>query len=750
MNHPEPNPIVAIPQRDHPQKALAHGSRPLPSALSSPPDAMGLIKALRRRWLLAILAGLTLSATCGIAAWYLTPPPSYTSSATLRVAMNPKRIMWNPQDNEGKPEAFQKTQLALITDRLILAHALAKPEVAKLATIQEQIRKQADPEEWLKERLNAKFSGESEILEVSLSGPRAEDLKTIVNAVVQSYMTLIVDAERKERLVRLEQLKTLWERYQKDLKLKRKSLQELADSVGTNDHTALALAQQFKVAQMSTARSEQARVNSELIKTQMELKLLENGSEDGSNPETVVSDAAISSQVEQHPEVSRLKVDVEQILQKYREYDRLVRIKSDPALSALRKRHADVRSSLDGLRSKLREDYRQSLSSAGPAGNVADRANDLNKLKASLSVWQGYKETLGAELENLQKEIRDLSRGGMDVEADREEIAIATEFARKVGSEVEYVQVELNAPDRVEVLAAAKTPRTKDEMRKIKAGGGGALGSFVLVLLGVSFWEFRARRVDTADDVTNGLGLKLVGILPSVSAKVGRRGVQDATPQRRLRSGLLESIDAARTMLLHASRTESIRVVMVTSAVPGEGKTSVACHLATSLARAGRKTLLIDGDLRRPDIHKLVSVPLAPGLCELLRGEVEIDEVVLETSASHLEVIPAGCCDGLALRALASQDLLKSILGGLKDDYDFIIVDSAPVLPVTDTLLIGQDVDAVVFSVLRNVSRLPEVFTARERLTGLGVKVLGAVVNGIQGDDYKSKYYNITPTEVGA
>jgi capsular exopolysaccharide synthesis family protein len=338
----------------------------------------------------------------------------------------------------------------------------------------------------------------------------------------------------------------------------------------------------------------------------------------------------------------------------------------------------------------------------------------------------------------------------VDVEADREEIAIATEFARKVGSEVEYVQVELNAPDRIQVLAAAKTPRTKDETRKLKAGGGGALGSFVLVVLGVSFWEFRSRRVDTADDVTNGLGLKLVGVLPSTSGKARRQAVKNNTAQRRLQSGLLESIDAARTMLLHASRTESIRVVMVTSAVPGEGKTSVACHLATSLARAGRKTLLIDGDLRRPDIHKLVSVPLAPGLSELLRGEAELDEVVLETSASNLEVIPAGCCDGLALRALASQDVLKSILGGLKSDYDFIIVDSAPVLPVTDTLLIGQDVDAVVFSVLRNVSRLPEVFTARERLTGLGVKVLGAVVNGIQSGDYKSKYYDVTPTKVEA
>jgi succinoglycan biosynthesis transport protein ExoP len=198
---------------------------------------------------------------------------------------------------------------------------------------------------------------------------------------------------------------------------------------------------------------------------------------------------------------------------------------------------------------------------------------------------------------------------------------------------------------------------------------------------------------------------------------------------------LVESIDATRTMLLHASRVNSTRAVMITSAMKGEGKTSLAAHLATSLARSGRKTLLIDCDLRRPRLHELFDVARVPGLCELLRGEAEVNDVIRPTPADDLNMIPAGHCDGLALQAIA-QDGVRDILNVLKKRYDFIIIDSAPVLPVVDTMLLSQQVDAVLFSIMRDVSRVPHVQAAHERLASLGVKMLGAVVSAAERRDY--------------
>jgi capsular exopolysaccharide synthesis family protein len=202
---------------------------------------------------------------------------------------------------------------------------------------------------------------------------------------------------------------------------------------------------------------------------------------------------------------------------------------------------------------------------------------------------------------------------------------------------------------------------------------------------------------------------------------------------------LIESVDAARTALLHISRTESVHVVMVASALGGEGKTSLASHLATSLARAGRRTLLVDGDLRCPSAHELFDQPCSPGFCEVLRDEVELADAIQPTLVSGLWLLSAGLCDSDSIQALASRDL-RVIFDQLKEHYDFLVIDSSPVLPVADALLIGQHVDAVIFSIMRDVSRIPKVHAAYERLSRLGIRMLGAIVTGEQADYYGNTY----------
>ena len=197
---------------------------------------------------------------------------------------------------------------------------------------------------------------------------------------------------------------------------------------------------------------------------------------------------------------------------------------------------------------------------------------------------------------------------------------------------------------------------------------------------------------------------------------------------------VMESIDAIRTRLLHEANTRSTRVVMITSAGHGEGKTTLAAALATSLARAGRKTLLLDGDLRRPTVHELFEIPMQPGLSEVLLAEVEVSEAAQEMPQDNLSVIPAGQWDREVLLAL-SRDGLEGIFERLGEEFDFILIDSHPVLAATDSLLIGRHVDAVILSVLREVSQMPRVYAAQQQLTGLGIRVLGAVVSGIHEEE---------------
>jgi capsular exopolysaccharide synthesis family protein len=192
---------------------------------------------------------------------------------------------------------------------------------------------------------------------------------------------------------------------------------------------------------------------------------------------------------------------------------------------------------------------------------------------------------------------------------------------------------------------------------------------------------------------------------------------------------VVESIDAIRTLLLHDAASQGTRVVMVTSAVEGEGKTTLAAHLASSLARAGRKTLLVDADLRQPALHQLFELPLQPGFSEVLLGEVEVVDSVQATTLDGLSVITAGQWDREVILSLA-RDGVEGIFERLREEFDFIIVDSHPVLPATDSLLVGQQADAVLLSVMRQLSQMPRVYGAAQRLTALKIRVLGAVVNG--------------------
>jgi Mrp family chromosome partitioning ATPase len=144
----------------------------------------------------------------------------------------------------------------------------------------------------------------------------------------------------------------------------------------------------------------------------------------------------------------------------------------------------------------------------------------------------------------------------------------------------------------------------------------------------------------------------------------------------------------------------------------------------------------LDCDLRRPAAHQVFEQTLQPGFSEALLGEVELPDAVRPTTSDeNLWLLPAGQWDREVLQELA-RDQSESIFERLRQEFDFVVVDSHPVLPAADSLLIGQHVDAVIVSVLRQVSQGPRVYEACQRLATLGIRIFGAVVNGMPSEDY--------------
>jgi capsular exopolysaccharide synthesis family protein len=178
---------------------------------------------------------------------------------------------------------------------------------------------------------------------------------------------------------------------------------------------------------------------------------------------------------------------------------------------------------------------------------------------------------------------------------------------------------------------------------------------------------------------------------------------------------------------MREAELSDFRVIQITSSIAGEAKTTVACQLAKSIARAHRNTVLVDFDLRRPSVHESFAMPLDKGVCELLRGENTVDEVLRPTEQDSLSIVTAGRCDRFALEGLTKR-LVDEVISSLRDQFEFVIIDSSPVLPVVDALLIAQRSDATILTALRDVSRGPQLQEAEERLRQVGVNIAGTIV----------------------
>ncbi|MGE3822455.1 MAG: GumC family protein, partial [Isosphaeraceae bacterium] len=672
-------------------------------------------------------AGLALAMLVAPVVYALMPPAKYTANARLLVSSVAPAIIFKTRETVSDYGSYQRTQLGLLRTRKVLGTALKDEGVAKLAVVSAHV----DPVEWLEKELQIEFVNGSEILRIGMSGHRPEVPMRIVNAVVDSYLKEVVESETRYRRERFELLKSELNRYQETLRERRKELRRLSEIAGSDDRKVLAGIQSQEIERLGRAETELARVQSELRSLSVESKVfqevLQRDLED-------VDQIAVRTELENDPAYAELSQRVTYAKNAYEEATRLSRSPSDPSVTR-RRRELDVVSlELDAYTKKI---YPIAVRQAAikKRGGLGQESETID---LRIKVLGGLEATLKEETERLEQRARSISKTVVDLSAIQQDIATAEEVARSIGAEVELLNVELQSPPRVQKIESAELPRTKDEGGPFRMAVLSGAGAFALGLVGISFWEFRSRKIDTPSEVTEGLGVRVLGLLPQ---RPNRRGLVRLSEARALRwqNLFIESVDAARTVVLHHARTEGLQVVMVGSAMVGEGKTSLASHLAFSLARAGRTTLLIDGDLRRPKAHILFDLPLSPGLSDVLRGDASVENVVVETPAAGVYLIPAGECDSSAIQSLASHDL-RGMFDQLLTRFDLIVVDTSPVLPVPDALLIGQNVDAVLLSVMRSVSRFPKVQSACARMADLGIRVLGAVVTGVEGDTYGNAY----------
>ena len=749
------NPAVIIPT---PPLDVAHGLPVSHSPMARPASAttlspMSILRALRRRQMLASGVAILAAAISFSAAWFLVPPAKYVAQARLQVAAQVPKVLYQTVETEGSGgedyKRYQTTQLTLVKSQLALNAALRdKDDEGNEIIKYPMLRQQIDPIFWLQENLKVDFLAGSEVMEISLSGESPQELAGIVNAVKKAYVEEVVNVDIKARGVRHEKLKKIKKQYEDSLAERRANLRHLAEAVGSQDHETLELRQQYELEHLAHVRNELLEVQSQKRKAEARLNTQRPGDAAAETPSLPVTEADINQWIDQDPVIASLydKLDKsEERLHTETAQRRLVsrNAASDPGLRRLRVDVEATRKLIKNKRAALRSVAIQQLAEQ----EKSEQVTQGNKDQQDMKMFALLEERLNADMNSIKTGNKTLTTNTLDLQKVQDEIEQMKEQSVKVSTEVEALNVELTAPLRIRTIEDAVPPRTRDEKKRLAIIAMTVFGAFFGGLFGIAFLELQNRKVDSADEVPIDLGLHVVGTLPIVRSRANRGAlsVRQSEIERYSQSLLLESIDATRTMLVHAARTGSHRVVMITSAVAGEGKTSLASHLATSLARSGLRTLLIDADLRSPSIHRLFNLPGDVGLSEVLRGEVECADAIAATAVEELKILPSGKCDRQTIRLL-SQGCLGPLFVQLKEQFDFVIVDSSPILLVADGLIIAQQVDAALFSIFRDVSSKTKVSAASERLQALGVQILGAVVTGAHGGRYGNAYDQESPS----
>ncbi|WP_067618232.1 CpsD/CapB family tyrosine-protein kinase [Alicyclobacillus acidiphilus] len=219
-----------------------------------------------------------------------------------------------------------------------------------------------------------------------------------------------------------------------------------------------------------------------------------------------------------------------------------------------------------------------------------------------------------------------------------------------------------------------------------------------------------------------------------------RERMQKPISQTNPRSPITESYRTIRTNIQFASVVDETSVILVTSTAPGEGKTSTASNLAVVSAAAGKKVLLIDADMRKPQVHQRFQVSNLFGLSTVLIRERAIESCIVQTETENLFLLTSGPIPPNPAEMLSSKAMAE-LIESLRKVYDFIVLDTPPTLSVSDTLNLTRVVDGVLFVVDSQRTNRNLVRRAIQSLQQVDARVLGVVLNRAKRKKNESYYY---------
>jgi capsular exopolysaccharide synthesis family protein len=348
--------------------------------------------------------------------------------------------------------------------------------------------------------------------------------------------------------------------------------------------------------------------------------------------------------------------------------------------------------------------------------------------------------SLSNSLDNLEKEVEkattnDVAKAGQsrpyfEAKRDLEELQ---RFRQILDAKIAYEKIDVELPKTMMVEIVDKAVPGARPVRPNKPLNI-ALGIIIGLVVGVGlafFIEYLDTSVKTIDDVERSLQCPVLGVIPQNVGLLMEEGAE---------SPHAEAYRVLRTNVLFSRKDDKLNTIAVVSAGAGEGKSTTVFNLAAVFAQSGQRTLMVDSDLRRPTLHKMLRVTNNVGLTNYLLRQNALEEVIQTTSLPTLDFLASGKLPSSSLGILSSAQM-KDLIGELKQRYDFVFFDSPPIMGVSDASILASEVDMTLQVIQYRRYPQPMNIRAKQLIEKVGGNLVGIVLNNINMSQDESYYY---------
>jgi polysaccharide biosynthesis transport protein len=396
------------------------------------------------------------------------------------------------------------------------------------------------------------------------------------------------------------------------------------------------------------------------------------------------------------------------------------------------------------------------------------RQNLAARLKADFERSEREERSLKVALNQAKGEASQQNQDNIRFSILKQEVETAkqlyTDFLQKTNQANLQVASQQNRDKMMQLIEPALVPSSPVGPNRLRTITIGLLLSLAAGIGLALFLEFLNNTIKSVEDVTEYLGLPTLALVPSLGKKpqlpfsANSTALTpppftntDGTPVPQVgklvaidnRSAFVETYRSIRTSILLSSAGTPPRTILITSSQPGEGKTTTAVNTAIVLSQLKARTLIIDADMRRPTLHKMLDIPNARGLSTYLSSdEVEVGSLIQKLPFPDLYALPCGLIPPDPAE-LISSERMRELLQILAPEFRYIIIDSPPLINVSDSVVLSTLVEGVVFIVKGGATKRSIVRRAQQELRNVRARILGVVINNVdlKGEGYDDYYY---------